>query len=936
MRCSRPSPEQRPSNALTTFPILGWFGIPSGRDLLAGSATEPYLCPMSDLIDRLRTALADRYSIEQEIGAGGMATVYLAEDLRHHRKVAVKVLRSELAATLGPDRFLREIEIAAQLQHPHVLPLYDSGEADGFLFYVMPFVEGESLRQKIDREGELPVAEAARILRDVVDAIAYAHEQGVVHRDIKPDNVLVSGRHAMVTDFGVAKAVSEATGRQQLTTAGVALGTPSYMAPEQAVADPQIDHRADIYAVGAMAYELLTGTPPFVGQSQQAVLAAHVTESPRPITDHRSAVPPGLADVVMRCLEKKPADRYQSAEALLPAFEGLATPSGGMTPTETRPVEAVTAPSRLKRAVIVGVIAAVTVVGMGFAAMAVTRSGGSSDLIRDRVLVGIFNNETADPAHDPIGKIVADWLSRGLHGTGFVDVVDERSLESGGTEGPAGAARLRALAQGAKASLIVTGSYYLVGDNLELQGQVLDARDGSVVRAIGPLTAPVTEPQPAIGELRDRMMVAFANILDPRFGAIAPSTNPPSYQAYQEFVAGDEAFYEGRHVDAAERLMTAYRLDTTFVVAAVRAAVVYSNLGNCVTVDSIGEALDLRRQSIAPYDRYYLDRIVARCHGDYQEHLRAAEEMMRAAPKSAFAQYIAGRSALWVNRVEYGLSILEPIDATAAELRNSYHQVIRDIGTGLHVIEAYDRELALLDEWIDWTEVYYGHIASVRALAGAGRFDDVVTATRQAATLSGSGGPYWPSDINCFAAQEVRAHGGVTDARALDNVCLQSLEQWGVVNADTVGWQWRTADALYRLGRLDDAIPIYRDVLVQDVASPDAGETDWSTVVFSIGAAGRLGVIAAKTEDEAAARQWATRLAERAVQYGPKGEPTLWRAKIAVALGDRDAALALLRQAINEGINFWDPNHGNPFHADIDFEPLVGYAPYEEIIAPRQ
>ncbi len=891
---------------------------------------------MPDLIDRLRAALADRYSIEQEIGVGGMATVYVAEDVRHHRKVAVKVLRSELAATLGPDRFLREIEIAAQLQHPHVLPLYDSGEAAGFLFYVIPFVEGESLRQKIDREVELPVAEAARILRDVVDAIAYAHEQGVVHRDIKPDNVMVSGRHAMVTDFGVAKAVSEATGRQSLTTAGVALGTPSYMAPEQAAADPHIDHRADIYAVGAMAYELLTGAPPFTGLTQQAVLSAHVTEQPRPITDHRPAVPQQLAEVIMRCLEKKPADRYQSAEALLPALEGLATPSGGMTPAETRPVEAVRAASKLKRGIIGGLVGAVTVLGIGFVATALFGGGGESDLIEDRVLVGVFNNETGDPTLDPIGKIVADWLSRGLHGTGFVDVVDERSLESGVTDSSAGAARLRALAQGAKASLIVAGNYYLVGDNLELQGQVLDARDGSVVRAIGPLTAPVAAPQAAIGELRDRMMGAFANILDPRFGAIAPSTNPPSYQAYQEFVAGDEAFYEGRLADAAERLMTAYRLDTTFVVSAVRAAVVYSNLGDCVTVDSIGEALDARRQSIAPYDRYYLDRIVARCHGDYQEHLRAAEEMLRAAPKSAFAQYIAGRSALWVNRVEYGLSILEPIDATAAELRNSYHQVIRDIGTGLHVIEAYDRELALLDEWIDWTEVHYGHTAYVRALAGAGGFNEVATAARQAATLSGSGGPYWPSDINCFAAREVRAHGGVTDARALAAACLQSLEQWGVVNADTVGWQWRTADALYGLDRLDDATPIYRDLLAQTVASLDEVETDWFTVEFSIGAAGRLGVIAAKMDDEAAAQQWAVRLATRVVQYGPKGGPTLWRAKIAVALGDRDGALALLRQAINEGINFWHPNHGSRLHADIDFEPLVGYAPYEEIIAPRQ
>ncbi len=187
---------------------------------------------MADLLHRLRAALADRYAILEEIGAGGMATVFLADDLRHQRKVTLKVLREELAAALGPERFLREIRIAAQLQHPHILPLYDSGEAGGFLYYVMPYVEGESLRAKLDREVELPVAEAVRIVRDVTDALAYAHQRGVVHRDIKPGNVMLSGRHALVTDFGVAKAVSAAAPSDEATATGIALGTPAYMAPE--------------------------------------------------------------------------------------------------------------------------------------------------------------------------------------------------------------------------------------------------------------------------------------------------------------------------------------------------------------------------------------------------------------------------------------------------------------------------------------------------------------------------------------------------------------------------------------------------------------------------------------------------------------------------------------------------------------------------------
>jgi len=261
---------------------------------------------MADLSERVRTSLAGHYAIERELGRGGMATVYLAEDVKHHRKVAVKVLRPELAATLREDRFLPETAVAAQLKHPHILPLLDSGQAEGFLYYVMPYVEGESLRERLAQHGELPVHDAVRILSEVVDALAHAHQHGVVHRDIKPDNILLSGRHALVMDFGVAKAVSEASGRQKLTTAGVALGTPAYMAPEQAAADPHLDHRVDIYAVGALGYELLTGRPPFTGLTAQEVLAAHVTQAPESVEKRRAGLPPALTQVLMRCLASDP------------------------------------------------------------------------------------------------------------------------------------------------------------------------------------------------------------------------------------------------------------------------------------------------------------------------------------------------------------------------------------------------------------------------------------------------------------------------------------------------------------------------------------------------------------------------------------------------------------------------------------------------------
>src|SRR3989454_5051041 len=292
---------------------------------------------MPDTFQRVAEALAGRYRVERELGAGGMATVYLAFDVKHHRKVAVKVLRPELAAAVGGDRFTREIETAAQFQHPHVLPLLDSGEASGFLYYVMPYVEGESLRDRLARHGELPIHDAVKILIEITDALAYAHAHGVAHRDIKPDNVLLSGRHALVMDFGVAKALSEATGRQQLTTAGIALGTPAYMAPEQAAADPHLDHRADLYAVGVLGYEMLTGRPPFAAATPQATLAAHVTQTPQPVTEHRPTVPAALNALVMRCLEKHPADRWQTGAEVLQQLEAMATPSGGMVPTSEAP-----------------------------------------------------------------------------------------------------------------------------------------------------------------------------------------------------------------------------------------------------------------------------------------------------------------------------------------------------------------------------------------------------------------------------------------------------------------------------------------------------------------------------------------------------------------------------------------------------------------------
>ncbi len=264
-------------------------------------------------IDRLTAALADRYRIERELGAGGMATVYLAYDVRHDRKVAVKVLRPELSAILGAERFLHEIKTTANLQHPHILGLFDSGEADGSVFYVMPYVEGESLRDRLDREKQLPVEDALRIAREVADALDYAHQHGVVHRDIKPENILLHGGHAQVADFGIALAASRSDGGSRMTETGMSLGTPHYMSPEQAMGEREITPRSDIYALGCVLYEMLTAEPPFVGATAQAIIARVLTEEPRSLTLQRKTIPPHVEAVVRKALEKLPADRFTTA-----------------------------------------------------------------------------------------------------------------------------------------------------------------------------------------------------------------------------------------------------------------------------------------------------------------------------------------------------------------------------------------------------------------------------------------------------------------------------------------------------------------------------------------------------------------------------------------------------------------------------------------------
>jgi len=346
----------------------------------------------------LKAALADRYAIDRELGHGGTATVYQAQDLKHGRAVAVKVLRPELAAALGAERFLREIEIAARLTHPHILPLHDSGEAGGFLYYVMPFVEGESLRDRLNREPQLPVEEAVRIAREVATALSHAHGHNLVHRDIKPENILLSGGEAVVADFGIARAIV-AAGADKLTDTGLAVGTPGYMSPEQATGADHLDGRSDVYSLGCVLYEMLVGHPPFLGTTAQEVLARHSLDAVPPLRTIRPELPPALERAVVKALAKSPADRFATATAFIEALTRAGAP-----------------PPFARRAARPGVFVAAGVAALvaGYLLLARRSATLSSDEPGLSIAVLEFKNVGGDSANRPFSYGMSEELSTAL------------------------------------------------------------------------------------------------------------------------------------------------------------------------------------------------------------------------------------------------------------------------------------------------------------------------------------------------------------------------------------------------------------------------------------------------------------------------------------------------------------------------------------------
>ncbi len=574
---------------------------------------------MSAAPDRLAAALSDRYRIERELGQGGMATVYLAEDLKHRRQVAIKVLRPELAAALGAERFLREIETTAGLQHPHLLALYDSGSAgqggggSEILFYVMPYVEGESLRDRMDREKQLPIDDALQIAREVADALGYAHARGIIHRDIKPENILLANGHAVVADFGIAKAVSEAGG-ETLTQTGMAIGTPHYMSPEQASAET-VDGRSDLYALGCVLYEMLAGEPPYTGPSVQAIMAKRLLQPVPQVSVVRDTVPPHLDQLLSRALAKSPADRFATASEFIAGLQGAASSLAVGAPRRTG----------LSAVAITAAIAAVVLIA---AAIGFFKSRGGGDAVpmsADVIAVVPFTvRGSPDVAY--LGEGMVDLISAKLDGAGPLRAVNPRAVIAVVTS------RKLDLADpgtGRRVAEQVGAGRYVTGDVLEAGGRIqITAYIHGSLAADPPQRALAEGRAEDLFDMVDSLALALvAGTLPDSMARLQrlATTTTGSLPALKHYLDGERLIRAGQYREASTSYDQAVALDSNFALAYYRKSLVAEWIDAFDPRSSADKAF-AHADRLSPRDRSLLAALRLRRHGEST----AAERAYRA------------------------------------------------------------------------------------------------------------------------------------------------------------------------------------------------------------------------------------------------------------------------------------------------------------------
>jgi serine/threonine-protein kinase len=841
----------------------------------------------------LAAALSDRYRLDRELGQGGMATVYLAHDLKHGRQVAIKVLRPWLGAAVGEARFLREIGLTAQLQHPHILPLLDSGAAAGMLYYAMPYVEEETLRQRLQRDGQLSVEESLRLTTEVAEALEYAHQQGILHRDVKPENILLSRGHALLADFGIAVFLTSLDDR--LTETGLSLGTPAYMSPEQALAEPDLDGRTDQYSLACVLYEMLVGKPPHVTMLNRL-------REPAPRLSAAREVPRAVDQAVARALAPAKADRFTSMGDFRAALSGVG------------PVEPDAPFLSAKRMRLL-----VALTGTAAVILLVTRSvqptSADGALNPRRVLIAPFENRTGEATLEPLGLMVAEWLTQGLTGTALVDVVDSRSLTAPmqglPRQSQAGDAA-RDLAKTAGAQTLVSGSIYRLGDSLRFQAQVRDAGTGQLRATMDPVTVTAASPAAALEPLRQRVTGALATLLDDRLNAQgAVAMHPPTFEAYQEFVQGMENY--GRHTEAdLQHFRRAASLDTSYTQALLWVGIAHADLEQYRQADSVLQLVEARRVGLAPYDQANLDYFrQGFVQGDWEASYQGARRMLALSPSAPHAKWAVALAGSQCHRFREALRVLATIDTSRGWGKSWRQGVLYMTATADHALAEYADELRAADALAaDSGATPVAGYVWFRALVGLHRKEEALTHVQQDSL------GWW----FYLAAGQLLAHGYPEDSRVMAARAVAALSARIAAAPGDPHTERDLGMALLAAGAWGRA----RALAVEGLRR-DTSEVTWH---------GILGLVMANAGDTLHAARELRLLSAWPARY-LFGRPSWWRARILGREGRSDEAIAALEQAYREGLGDLGYPDVTGHLESAEFDAIRGDARVQALLRPR-
>jgi tetratricopeptide (TPR) repeat protein len=810
------------------------------------------------IAQRLSAAIGTSYEILDEIGRGGMGAIFHAHERKHQRDVILKVLRPDAAQSIGRARFEAEVHIAAKLAHPHIIPLLDSGEADGLLYFVMPRIPGETLRDRLNRVGQFEITDALRLLRDIADALHHAHEHGVVHRDLKPENVLCSGDHAFLLDFGIARytPLGDETPEDRLTRDGTAIGTPKYMAPEQA-AGRAIDHRADLFAWGLVASEMLLGT----------------RNTGLDIATSRSDVPEALSQLIYRCLAPDPKRRPQSAGTLVAALDAIRS---GERSVEVRTAEhrALSGLDAAREQFIgwrfltgagVATVAAVLVWLM----VRPPSQVDASDVPQPIVVVPFA--DVADSGANVRGRLAAAWITQGLEETQLVQVAPWQSVTQAmeGATDVMDAAKTRL-----RAGTIVSGSFFETGGELALAVEIREARRGTLLATLEPISVPRDSAMLAIRLARERVMGALAAHRDERFVAIAAQLeHPPTFEAYRAFDRALTAFNQQQYRESLSGFRAAFAIDSSFIAPIVYAGQAAWNVGQYEVLDSLLDHLDARRGELTDYHDYQRQFLRARLDGDGSAAFDAAAKAAALAPDSRMA-YDAAVSALRLDRAAEARQRLEAMSPERGAMIG-WPSYWTNLSHARHLMGDFEADLEAAREMrrrhpalrVAW-------VLEARALAAMRNLRGLDSLLSAAESLPAE--TYWSqAGMMVVAGEDLSAHGDtVAGARYLQRGLEWVESRQRVAPAFGAHLIWK-GSALHSLARYADAARVWRQAL----AMPERPASDLADrLAISLEHAGQRGVVERLPRARAADR--GMRLATEARVLFARGDSSAARGKL--------------------------------------------------------